>query len=304
MPKPRKLRHIPKELLILRYLNIRMMLLDQDRKNLYNAEKGLEGEVKFDQLTEQLQSEGIVINGLLLKLDNHFFQIDTVIIFQKTIYLFDVKNYEGDYQFEAKQLRYIKTGKIIKDPFIQLQRCETMFRQLLQELGYNFNVEAFLVYINPMFTMYQAPLNPSVIFPSQVDRLMQQLNKVPSTLNGGHEKFADLLISLDLGDYPYTEQPKYEYNQLKKGVIHPCCYGFMETVNYMRLRCHTCGYEESVESAVLRSVEEFKILFPDRKITTPAIHEWCKVVKSRRTIRRILQKYYHPCGKGRYCYYE
>ncbi|MDV2888290.1 NERD domain-containing protein, partial [Alkalihalophilus pseudofirmus] len=76
MPKPRKLRHIPKELLILRYLNIRMMLLDQDRKNLYNAEKGLEGEVKFDQLTEQLQSEGIVINGLLLKLDNHFFQID------------------------------------------------------------------------------------------------------------------------------------------------------------------------------------------------------------------------------------
>lgn len=305
MPKPTKLRHVPKELTTLRCLNARMKLLDQDWKNYFSLEKGFAGECKFDLLTEKLESECNVINGLLLKVDNSFFQIDTVIIFQKTIYLVDVKNYEGDYQFdgEEKHLKHFKTGKIIKDPFIQLQRCKTLFLQLLQDLGFHFNVEACLVYINPEFTMYQAPQNPSVIFPTQVERFMKSLNKAQTKLNNGHEKLADLLISMDFGDYPYAERPVYSYEQLEKGPVSPCCYSFMEPVNNMKLRCKKCGLEECVEEVILRSVEEFKILFPERKVTTDAIYHWCKVVKSRRTIRRVLQKYYRACGKGRYCYY-
>lgn len=303
MPEPRKSRQIPLELVVLQSLNSRMTLSDQDWKNYFSLAKGFEGEVKFDQLTGKLESECIVINGLLLKIDNHFFQIDTLIIFQKTIYLVDVKNYEGDYEFESKNLKHIKTGKIIKDPYIQLQRCETMFRQLLQELGFHFNVEAYLVYINSELTMYQAPQNPSVIFPTQIVRFMQTLNKIPTKLNSGHEKLADLLISLDLGDYPFTAKPDYDYDRTIKGVLSACCHQFMEADGDTKLRCCKCGLEDSVESAVIRCVEEFKILFPERRVTTNAIYDWCKVVRSKRTIRRILQKNYRVCGKGKYCYY-
>ncbi|GHH98580.1 nuclease-related domain-containing protein [Neobacillus kokaensis] len=303
MHKHRKSRQISKELVVLRYLNARMTLLDQDWKNYFSLAKGFEGEVKFDQLTEKLESECIVINGLLLKVDNSFFQIDTVLIFQNTIYLIDVKNYEGDYEFQSKNLKHIKTDKIIKDPYIQLQRCETMFRQLLQELGFQFNVESHLIYINPEFTMYQAPQNPSVIFPTQINRFMQTLNKVPSKLNSGHEKLADLLISMDVGEYPFAAKPDYDYESLKKGIVDPSGHGFMVAVNDMKLKCCKCRFEETVESAVKRSVEEFKILFPERRVTTTEIYNWCKVVRSRRAITRILKKHFRLCGKGRFSYF-
>ena len=303
MPILRKKRQIPKELRILRFLNARMVLLDQDRKNYFNAEKGFEGEKKFDLLTEKLVSDCIVINGLLLKADNTFYQIDTVIIFQKTIYLIDVKNHENNYQFEGKHLQHIKTGKIINDPYIQLQRCETLFRQLLQKLGFIFNVEAFLVFINPEFTLYQAPFNPSIIFPTQVNRFIKTLNKLPSKLNSGNEKLADLLLSMDIGDYPYAQLPNYNYEQLEKGVISPCCWTFMTPLSRERLICPKCGLVEKVDSAVLRSVEEFRMLFPDRKITTTEIYKWCKVIKSRRAIMRILLNNYQLCGKGRYSFF-
>ena len=303
MPILRKKRQIPKELRILRFLNARMVLLDQDRRNYFNAEKGFEGETKFDLLTEKLVSNCIVINGLLLKADNTFYQIDTVIIFQKLIYLIDVKNFESDYQFEGKHLKHIKTEKIIKDPYIQLQRCETLFRQLLQQLGFSFNVEPFLVYINPEFTMYQAPHNPSIIFPTQVDQFIKTLNKMPSKLNSGHEKLADLLISMDIGDYPFAQLPSYDFEQLEKGVISPCCWTFMKPLSRERLICPKSGLIEKVDSAVLRSVEEFRILFPDRKITTTEIYNWCKVIKSRRAIMRILLNNYQLCGKGRYSFF-
>lgn len=280
-----------------------MKLLDQDKKHYFSGEKGLEGELKFDQLTENLHSECIIINGLLLKVDNNFFQIDTLIIFQKAIYLIDVKNYEGDYQFDAKHLQHIKSEKIIKDPFIQLQRCETLLHQLLQQLGFHYQVESYLVYINPEFTLYQAPQNPSVIFPTQIKSFFKKLNTVPSKLTNGHENLADLLISMDLGDYPFPQLPVYKYEQLDKRIICPCCWGVMFAENDMKLKCDKCGFEENVDKAVLRCVKEFKILFPDWKITTNIIFEWCSIVRSKRTIRRILQKYYQPCGQGKHCYY-
>ena len=47
----------------------------------------------------------------------------------------------------------------------------------------------------------------------------------------------------------------------------------------MNLTCETCGNVENWEVAVLRSVEEFKLLFPGRKITTNRVYEWCGGIK-------------------------
>ncbi|MCM3764865.1 hypothetical protein [Neobacillus niacini] len=52
--------------------------------------------------------------------------------------------------------------------------------------------------------------------------------------------------------------------------------------------CADCGAEEAVDAAVLRSVRELIMLFPEIKITTSLLHEWCGGMVSRKTIRRIL----------------
>ncbi|WP_312472380.1 hypothetical protein [Neobacillus sp.] len=58
--KPRKERE---EITILRSLNTRMNLPEEDKWNYLNLKKGFEGEVMFDSLTEKLQSGCYVKKG-------------------------------------------------------------------------------------------------------------------------------------------------------------------------------------------------------------------------------------------------
>jgi hypothetical protein len=64
--------------------------------------------------------------------------------------------------------------------------------------------------------------------------------------------------------------------------------------------CNECGCKELVASAVMRSVEELTLLFPNRKISTNDIHEWCRVVESKKRISRILGRNFKIVGVGQW----
>ncbi|WP_257984428.1 hypothetical protein [Neobacillus cucumis] len=82
-----KPRSIPMDLKILRLLNIRMELTPEQQKYYLYQEKGYTGEVQFDLLTEQLKSDCLILNDLLLEVNNTSFQLDTSLFF-KTIFIF------------------------------------------------------------------------------------------------------------------------------------------------------------------------------------------------------------------------
>jgi hypothetical protein len=86
-----------KELKLLRSLNGRMNLSVKEANYYWNLEKGFRGEKKFDEWSEKLSYDWLVVNDLLLECNNTVFQIDTLLISQETIYLFEVKNFEGDF---------------------------------------------------------------------------------------------------------------------------------------------------------------------------------------------------------------
>ncbi|MCL6573119.1 MAG: NERD domain-containing protein [Bacillus sp. (in: Bacteria)] len=298
---PFKSRFEPDELKILRVLNTLMDFTAKEKQYYLNLEKDFEGEVMFDLLTEELQSDCFIINDLLLEFNNTIFQIDTLIIFQEALSLFEVKNYEGDFYYQSERF-YTKSGTEIKNPLLQLERSESLLRQLLQKLGLNLPIVANVVFINPEFTLYQAPLNEPIIFPNQLNHFMKKLDKNPSKLNERHRRLADKLVSLHLPESPYTRLPPYHYDRLKKSMICGECHSFSISIGERKIVCNECGCEEGVESAVMRSVEELKLLFPDKRITTNVVYEWCRVVESKKTIRRILKQNYIAIGKREYSF--
>ena len=300
---PYKSRTESAELLILKSLNTRMNLSEKDKQHYFNLKKGYKGEILFDSLTEKLHCECFILNDLLLNLNNSTFQIDSLIISSETIYLFEVKNYEGDYFYESDRL-YKKPKFEINNPLSQLSRSESLLRQLLQNLGFNIPIHASVVFINPEFTLYQTPLNKSFIFPTQINRHLKNLNTIPSKLNSRHRILADKLISLHLNESPFNLLPSYNYDQLRKGITCAKCTSFSISVEGRNCVCKECGYEEVVATAVMRNVREFKLLFPNQKITTNIIHEWCKVVKSKKRIRRILGGNFKTVGVHQWSYYE
>lgn len=290
-------------LMIIRILNTRMNLTVDEQNYYLNQEKGYEGECRFDQLTETLENNCYILNDLLLEINNTNFQIDSSIIFQETIYLFEVKNHEGDYRYLPDNFQTI-SGKEISNPLDQLKRSKSLFQQLLQNLGFDFSVEAYVVFINPEFTLYQAPPNIPFIFPTQLNRFLKKLDTKPSHLNSQHKKLADKLVSLHQTDSPYQRLPKYEYEQIKKGITCKSCHSFSVSDSGKKVVCSDCGCEELLSSAVIRSVEEFKLLFPDRKITTNDIHEWCGVVESKKRVRRILRANFKSTGNCKWTFFE
>ena len=293
----------PLDLQILIVLNNRMNLQESDKQYFLNLKKGYEGEVMFDKLTENLKCDHIQLNDLLLKTNNTTFQLDSLIIVSDTLYYFEVKNYFGDYFYETDKL-YKKTKIEISNPLNQLSRNETLLKQLLHKHGINIKIKSFVVFINPEFTLYQAPQNKPYIFPTQVNRFLKQLEALPSKINKKQKLIAEKLGSLHLTDHPYSQLPKYEYEELQKEITCKACYSFSVLIDGKSCICMECGFEEHVNNAVLRSVEEFRLLFPKMKMTTAVIHDWCRVVESKRKIRGILAKHFKSRGAHRYAYFE
>lgn len=132
----KKIRLLSDEIKFLRILKAKGTLTEEEKQHLYVLEKGYEGEVLFDALTDKLENENLVLNDLLLESNHSIFQIDSLLIFLKQVYLIDVKNFEGDYCFRPDGF-YTINGIQKKDPMVQLKRCELLLRQLLQKYGFN-----------------------------------------------------------------------------------------------------------------------------------------------------------------------
>lgn len=300
---PLKTREESKELMMLRSLNTRMELAADDKKYYLNLKKGYEGEVMFDAKTAHLDDKFYILNDLLLKNDHTTFQIDSLFIAQSLMIPFEVKNCDGDYYYKEDNFYVCSTDKRIKNPLHQLDRSETQLRDLLQKQGFHLPISGYVIFINPEFTLYQAPINKKIIYSTQLNRLLKELNSIPTKLNGHHHQIAEFLLKSHMTESPFTQVPPYEYGQLRKGSTCSVCHSFMVTDGDKKLVCGTCGYEEKIESAVVRNVEELKLLFPEKKITTNLVYEWCQVIESRKVIRRILKNNYKVVGKVKYSHF-
>ncbi|PLT29566.1 nuclease-related domain-containing protein [Peribacillus deserti] len=291
------------ELLILKSLHTRLNMPEKYKQQYFSLKKGYEGELLFDSLTEKLDCECIILSDLLLKINNTMFQIDSLIIKSESIYLFEVKNFEGDYYYESDRF-YMKPNVEINNPLNQLNRSESLLRQLLHNLGFNIPITASVVFINPEFTLYQTPLNKPFIFPTQVNRYFKKLNAISNKLDGKFKILAEQLISLHTKESPFKHLPAYEYAHLQKGIACVECSSFSITVEGQKCICKKCGQAETVVSSVMRSVDEFILLFPEQKITTNIIHDWCNIIQSKKRIREILKKKLKIAGVHQWSFYE
>lgn len=293
----------PKELVVLKTLRNRMDLSMAYQQNYISLKKGFEGELLFDLLLENLECECLVLNDLLLKVNNQTFQIDSLIILKNAVYLLEIKNYSGNYCYKTDKI-FLKDQAEITNPLIQLYRTESLLRQLFLKFHFKTSIHPLIIFINPEFTLYQAPLGAPFIFPSQLNGFIKKLNSSQSEVHEDHIKIAERLLSLHIDENPYQQLPPYHYHQLRKGMYCASCHSFAISIKGKMSTCTSCGNKELVESAVLRNVKEFKLLFPNEKVTTSKMYAWCHMIVSRRRILRILKKNFKSIDIPRRMHFE
>ncbi len=292
------------ELRIFRFLNNRMVLPSKEKQIYLNLEKGYKGEMMFDQLTERLdKNKFLIVNDLLLETNSTTFQIDASIISQDILYPCEVKNYEGDFYYKSDQF-FAMNDTEIQNPLDQIKRSETLYRQIFQKKKYPITLKSNVFFVNPAFTLYQAPLDKPILYPTQLTRFFEELNARSSILNENHYNLADFLVNEHKTSSPYTRLPQYDYDRMKKGLTCKLCHSFSVLADGTLLVCSLCGCVEKLEDGILRAVSELQLLFPNKKITTNLVFEWCKVIESRKQIRRVLKKHYKVCNRGKHTYFE
>lgn len=299
----KKERSESEELRIMKALNFRMNLEEKVKQYYLNLQKGFEGEVMFDGYLKKVGIESYVLNDLLFEFNHSHFQIDSLMISENLNYLFEVKNYEGEFYFDSEKFKK-KNGTEVKNPLIQLDRNESLLRQLFNSLGIKTPIAAFLVFINPEFTLYQTPLDRRIILPTNLNRFIQQFNTQKSTLNISHDRLAENLLSSHLTKSPFSQIPNYEYSQLRKGVVCQSCGAVMEEYHGHIFTCKKCAKQENTENAILSTIQEFKLLFPSKRISTNQVFEWSGGVLPKKTVRNILKKNFILSGYGQWSYYE
>ncbi|WP_421378330.1 nuclease-related domain-containing protein [Bacillus salacetis] len=292
------------ELLALGSLNNRMRLSKRDKHHYLNLEKGYEGEVQFDGMAEKRLEDKFVLNDLLLEVHHSYSQIDTLSISNGVIHLLNIKNYEGDYYFDGDKLLKVSHEKEYKNPLLQLQRSATIMRQILQDLQEDYTVKPFVVFVNPQFTLYQAPLNQPIIYPTQLNRFLTTLDNTPSSLSDKNRNLANKLVAMHKTKNPFTQLPGYEYAKLRKGIYCKSCRSYSLSTMNNKFICGKCREEEKFEKAILRTTKEFRLLFPGKKITAKIIQEWCNVDLSRRTFSRVLKRNFTTLGSTKDVFYE
>lgn len=265
-------------------------------------EKGFLGELAFDALVDHLDADWLILNDLQLEVNYSSFQIDKVIITPTTIYLIEIKNYEGDYYIDGEH--WYSTSKLeIKNPLTQLKRSESFFRRLLHGFSSHLPIKSYLVFINPKFYLYNAPLELPIIFPTQTKRFIDQITNTNLKLKNTHNEIATKLSSMHQKDIPYINIPPYKYKDIKRGTICPSCFRFYSNRSYIGyFFCDFCNSKEKLEDAVIRSIEEFNVLFPELPITSTRITDWCQVV-SKRYLQKLLPKKFQLIKHGRSSYY-
>lgn len=292
-------------LLIMESLMNRSNLSKDERNRYAYLVKGLEGEQILDRRTEMLKCDCLVLNDLLLKINGTVFQIDSLVIMANGIYIYEVKNFEGEYFFEAEKMYKLSTKREVMSPLIQINRSKTLLRQLIEQLGFNFSVKAYVVFVNSQFTLYQAPPLEELVLPTLLNTHFAQLDSISARLTKNHRRIAEELKAVHMEDSPFHDVPNYESEKLKRGMTCSQCGTFMDDFTRgWTCTCKHCGHVELISEIVIRHAQEYKRLFPNQKITTSVIRKWCDDRLSAKRIWYILHNYYKAKGTGRWMYFE
>ena len=278
---------------VLESLNRRTTLSDSDLQTFSQLEKGFEGEQRFDQFfIEFVDDDYLLINDLLLIINGTTIQIDSLLITGQGIYMYEIKNFKGEYMNSPN---YLKTfsGEEILNPVNQLNRTVVVLRQLLKQWQVRMELTTAVIYVNPQFTLYKAEETDNIILPTALPYHLMGLNRKRRPLTRDHHTLAERLLKAHQTEASFQKKRSvYDYESLRKGLTCVKCGSFDLSMTERLVFCIFCHKKALLEDTVIRNIEEYKLLFPDNKVTRKAIYEWCGCSVKERRIWRILSTHY------------
>lgn len=286
-------------------LQSRMTLPAKDERYFSSLMTGYEGEELFDRKVGNLiNKDAVFISDVLLNINGKTTQIDAILLTGTYIYIFEVKNFSGEFTFDGKEFKHVN-GYVTVNPIEQLNRSVTLFSQLLKQWNVSVPVIGKVVFINKFFTLFTPEPPCHVLLPTQLETFLTQLNNQIHPMTNSVRVLANRILTMNQEEVAFQKQlPEYDYDFLKKGLGCIKCKKFDLIITQRSCRCKVCEYQSSVQAAILQSIDEYKLLFPNRKLITVDLFDWMGGAVSSYVIKNTLKTHYKRYGKAQATYYE
>ncbi len=269
------------------------------KDQLYRLEKGQEGE---ERLIEYLEKFGAphwtVLRNIWLE---HYgeFECDLLLLTNTGPIAFEIKNYSGKLELQNNQC--LLNGKIIgHNPFSQAQKVMANLSEILQTptlqgvLAFAGEHNSIQIH-NPVSGIEVRMLNELQQYIWQIAQQERNTRKQPINTEA-------LLKTLDQFEIGKPTKEKGLPGEMKTGMrrgIHCChCSRFNLETNKAYLIC-PCGMHEPREEAIVRTICEYGVIYPERDLATQALTDFFAGEISKSTVFRHLTKHFRQHGTYR-----
>lgn len=272
----------------------RTYISPQDIQKYENYKKGKEGERKFLEMLKSINQLEYIYDLQLRSTQNY--QFDFIVITDKIIYQFEIKNYFGKYEFNNGNL-ICDNDFVIKYPLAQLDRNEYILKKLLYKLGIERTIKSYIVFINGNCSIKGEIDEDTIILPNQLNKVRHILKSkntldnhlLKTTLQNLHTPFED----------DYHQYPKYEFPKLKPGIRCTKCNNIIDTPlkNKQKLiTCSNCYDEIPRKELILKTLEELMCL-KGAAFSMSEARKWCNGVH-RNTLSYIMKGHFKMITHG------
>lgn len=287
----------------LREMDVRNGLDKTLRQELYRLERGDAGEAYVMSCIEEFGDEDWhVLTNLWLDYYGKF-ECDLVLITAKQIYIFEIKNYDGHFEFRNSQCS-LNGNKIGANPISQAQKAAILLQNLIDSAHLDIEVKSALIFtgehshvdihsnVADMDILMRHQLRDYIFaileIEKHIDKPKIDMNKIMRLFN----KFAT-------ADPIVHKSPSNELlDSLTIGIRCGHCGSNKVTIRNAYVSCK-CGFFEPQERSFVRTVCEYGVLYDCDFYVTSDIHRFLNGVFSTKTVITKLSTYFRRIGYGR-----
>lgn len=289
------------ELSYLLQLSIRANLSHEDNEEIDTRIKGINGERSFDHLVEQYLKHGLVLNNLRFIINKQYFQIDSLVIMNGQIFIFEIKNLYYDVCYKENYFYFIN-GKPIEKLNEQRIRTPKLFKILLTQNHINSSFNYYTTFVNPDYKVYGYQANDNILEYQAIPRILIENSNY--SLCKYDEHIAEKLISLQYEEEKFNFRRRINIEALGMGVVCHCHIAKYEKISNRKFKCPACNKAIDCNSYLKKAIEDIFLIYPMERLIVNLLKRWTENHVSSEKIRTYLNTHHKISKNGPLTFYR
>ena len=246
--------------------------------------KGYSGESLADHwLTDLFTSSScLYLCDLRLNIDFEQLQIDSLIIFDQTVIVLEIKNYSMDLIYQNGHF-YRQSGEILTSLHTQLGKIRRLMSKLIADYDSTIEVKVMPFFVNSKQQISGLLLDGDVLVPGNYQHVLAPYiaSRAP------RDDLARYLVSLNQAN-DFDRKLEIDYDSVSKGIYCKKCHQPLTKKSQRQYGCSACGQVYNAHQVVSHQLKVYRYIWADRPVTTKTAYEWMDGKVCWRTLQRIL----------------